>query len=375
MKEAIKSLEEEFDVEIPVYVTIGKLKDSGEEKLRVTCKSCEDEKFKLEETERTSKIQSQIKSRQDKLMKLANKNAREFPDAIHLKRDVIQVAGKEKLGVLRCGICNGIIKGSKTPCSKDIKQHMKSNMHSSGRLTEKARELNMVLIDRCLNDYIKASGSELELSLDAIKFRVHLTRAFLAMGIPLCKADNVELQEFLQQYTKYRFAGRRGLTRWVELVSRIEREEVAEQLQGNSADLTLVTDGGDVGGKKIEGVLIRRIHEDGTIITKMIACKVMEGGCKAEEYYSLMVRSLAQVKLDSNRLSFCVSDSLRSNIKGLTLLSNSERGSGEENDKLQVIACWSHFFNNAGKLFSQMKELNQFMSCLNTMLQGKYGKI
>ena len=63
-----------------------------------------------------------------------------------------------------------------------------------------------------------------------------------------------------------------------------------------------------------------------------------------------------------------MSDSLRSNIKGLTLLSNSERGSGEENDKLQVIACWSHFFNNAGKLFSQMKELSQFMSCLNTML-------
>ena len=237
LKEAIKSLEEEFDVEIPVYVTIGKLKDSGEEKLRVTCKSCEDEKFKLEETERTSKIQSQIKSRQDKLMKLANKNAREFPDAIHLKRDVIQVAGKEKLGVLRCGICNGIIKGSKTPCSKDIKQHMKSNMHSSGRLTEKARELNMVLIDRCLNDYIKASGSELELSLDAIKFRVHLTRAFLAMGIPLCKADNVELQEFLQQYTKYRFAGRRGLTRWVELVSRIEREE---KLQNNCKVIQLI---------------------------------------------------------------------------------------------------------------------------------------
>ena len=143
---------------------------------------------------------------------------------------------------------------------------------------------NQPLIDRVLHDYMKSHN--VKLTVEEVKIRVDLTRAFLAMGIPLKKADNIEFNDFLLRYTNFRFGGRKGLSKWLGVINTLEREQIASELKGNCAELTLVTDGGDVGGKKVEGVLIRKITEEGEIWTKMVACKVIEGSVAANQYTS-----------------------------------------------------------------------------------------
>lgn len=361
LREALSSLEKEFNLpDGALGVDISVLRKGEDHQLFVECRKCLASKDEKEKAEKDAETEKEISGRKSLLLALKARAIAENMAGAGL----LDVVVDAKTAKFRCAGCNGSFLSTGRVRKRPIATHMESAGHKNAVVADKvSRELSGP-IDVVIAEWMAKTTDHRSLTHDVLKFRVELASALLSSGIALNKMDCEPWQVFFRRYTSFQSGGRKGLERVEPILRILENRRVKDFVQGSGADLCLISDGGDIAGKKCEGFLVRKITGDGAIHTKMIACKVMHAACKSKDYFQLVVQVFTAVGLDQARLCFALTDSLRSNVAGLKMLKDS---GSDERSRLEVIACISHFFNNAGNKFKGMKVLEKFLSTLSAL--------